>query len=137
MTLSTLTGGFVFLLARLLFGGILAFMGLNHFFEREQLVGYAAAKGVPAAGIAVPLSGLVLLAGGVGIVVGALPVVAAGGIALFLAVTTPLMHDFWTVEDPQQRQQELTQFLKNAALLGGALLLVAVGGADWPFAVGL
>jgi hypothetical protein len=28
-------------------------------------------------------------------------------------------------------------FLKNAPLLGGALLPVAVGGADWPFAGGL
>jgi hypothetical protein len=31
------------------------------------------------------------------------------------------MHDFWNVEDPEERQQEVFQFLKNTALLGAAL----------------
>jgi len=41
-------------------------------------------------------------------------------------------HDFWNAEDTQT---EMTQFLKNVALTGGALTLLALGGADWPLAL--
>jgi hypothetical protein len=47
-----------------------------------------------------------------------------------------MFHDFWSVEDPQQRQQEMTDFLKNVALVGAALVLLAVSGGPWPFALG-
>ena len=45
------------------------------------------------------------------------------------------MYDFWSVGDPEQRQQEMTDFLKNVALVGGALVLLAVGGGAWPYAL--
>jgi hypothetical protein len=35
---------------------------------------------------------------------------------------SPKMHDFWNVEDPQQRQAEMINFTKNMALAGGAFL---------------
>jgi uncharacterized membrane protein YphA (DoxX/SURF4 family) len=130
-------GGVAFLLGRILFGGVLAFMGLNHFLQREQMSGYADAKGLPAPGVAVLGSGALLVGGGLGIVLGAFPVLAAAGLAAFLVLSAVAMHDFWTVEDPESQQQEMTDFLKNVALAGGALVLLAVGGAAWPLAVGL
>jgi putative oxidoreductase len=33
------------------------------------------------------------------------------------------IHAFWKVEDPQQRQMEQTQFMKDSALGGAALIL--------------
>jgi uncharacterized membrane protein YphA (DoxX/SURF4 family) len=45
------------------------------------------------------------------------------------------MHAFWRSEDPQERQSELNDFLKNAALAGGALVLLGVGAASWPYAL--
>lgn len=36
--------------------------------------------------------------------------------------TTVAGHRFWEYDDPGQRQQQLTQFLKNTGLLGGLLL---------------
>jgi putative oxidoreductase len=45
------------------------------------------------------------------------------------------MHDFWAVPDDQV-QEEMTQFLKNVALTGGTLALLAVGGQSWPYALG-
>jgi len=35
-----------------------------------------------------------------------------------------------------QAQDEMTGFLKNVSLAGGALTLLAVGGQNWPYAVG-
>lgn len=126
------TAGLVFLLARVLFGLVLAFMGLNHFMDTEAMTGYAEAKGVPAPKASVLLSGGALLFGGLGVAVGAYPVLAAGALATFFLVSTPKMHDFWNAEDTQT---EMTQFLKNAALLGGSLGFLALGGSEWPLAV--
>ncbi|MGQ4556270.1 DoxX family membrane protein [Halobellus sp. GM3] len=128
--------GIAFLAGRVLFGAVLAFMGLNHFMNAEGMAGYAEAKGVPAARFSVVFSGGMLLFGGLGIALGAFPALAAGAVALFLVVSTPAMHDFWAVPEDQQ-QAEMTNFLKNVALLGGALVFLALSGTAWPYAVGL
>jgi len=128
--------GIAFLLGRVLFGAVLAFMGLNHFQNADGMTGYADAKGLPAPRLAVVFSGGMLLFGGLGVAVGAYPVLAAGAIALFLLVSTPTMHDFWAVPEEQQ-QAEMTNFLKNVALLGGALVFLALSGNAWPYAVGI
>lgn len=126
----------VFLLGRVLFGGILAFTGLNHFLDVENMSGYAAAKGVPAPAFAVLFTGGMLVFGGVGIALGALPALAAGALILFLLGTTPKMHDFWNAPEAQQ-QAEMTNFLKNTALLGAAGAFLALSAVEWPYAVGI
>lgn len=128
--------GIVFLLARVLFGGLLAFMGLYHFMNGEQMVPYAEAKGIPAAGLLVPFSGGQLLFGGLALVFGVYPVLGAGALATFLPVAALTMHDFWAAPEDQQ-QNEMVNFLKNIALTGGALAFLALGGVDWPFALGI
>jgi len=122
------TAGTTFLVARLVFGLVLAFMGLNHFTDIEGMAGYAGSKGVPAPEFGVIASAVMLILGGLGIAAGAYPVLAAGALATFFVVATPMMHDFWNDED------EMTGFLKNAALLGGSLAFLALGGVDWPLA---
>jgi uncharacterized membrane protein YphA (DoxX/SURF4 family) len=127
----------LFLLARVLFGGVLAFMGLNHFTNLDDVAGYAGMKGVPMPRLVVAFTGGLLVLGGLSVIVGAYVVVGAGALALFLLASAVGMHDFWTVEDPQQQQTEMTQFLKNVTLAGAAVGLVALGGVTWPYAVGI
>ena len=136
MAVSAATADVVLLLGRVLFGGVLAFMGLNHFMQTDAMTGYADAKGIPAARLSVLGSGLVLVASGLGIVVGAFPLLAALGLAVFFVATTPTMHDFWSFEG-EERQQEMTQFLKNAALLGGSLAFVALSSETWAYSLGV
>jgi uncharacterized membrane protein YphA (DoxX/SURF4 family) len=57
-------------------------------------------------------------------------------LAVFLLVSAVAMHDFWAVPE-DQTQDEMTSFLKNVAMAGGALTLLAVGGSEWPYAVGV
>ncbi len=128
--------GLVLLLGRVLFGGVLAFTGINHFTDTGSMVGYAEAKGVPAAGLMVPFTGGMLLVGGLTIVLGVYPLVGAGALALFLLVSTPMMHDFWNAPEDQQ-QDETTQFLKNVSLLGGSLVFLALAGVEWPYSLGI
>ena len=127
----------LFLLARLLFGGVLAVMGLNHFLNVEEMAGYAEFEGLPAPRLSVLASGGLLVFGGLGIVAGAFPVLAAGALATFLLVSAVTVHDFWTVDDPEEQQGEMTDFLKNVLAAGAAVGFVALGGAAWPYAVGV
>jgi hypothetical protein len=41
------------------------------------------------------------------------------------------MHDFWRIEDPNQRMNDMVNFAKNMALLGAALALMGVE-EPWP-----
>ena len=55
-------------------------------------------------------------------------------IMAFLAGTSPLMHDFWRAEDPNQKQNDAVHFMKNMALLGAAMALMGVE-EPWPVSV--
>lgn len=124
------------LVARVLFGGVLAFTGVNHFQDVDAMTGYAEAKGLPLPRAGVVGSGVVLVAGGLGLVAGVAPVLSAGALAVFLIVAAVLFHDFWAVPQDQQ-QDEMTHFLKNVALAGGALSLLTAGADVWAYGVGV
>jgi putative oxidoreductase len=122
------------LVGRLLFGGLFVLNGLNHFRNRAAMTGYTAHKGVPAPAAATLVSGIWLLASGLSIVLGVRPHLGALMVAAFLLVVTPVMHNYWTVTDPTQRLGEFINFSKNMALLGAALMLLALP-APWPYSI--
>lgn len=124
------------LVARLLFGGVIAFMGLNHFMQLEEMTGYAAFKGLPAPKLAVLSSGAVLVLGGLGIVVGAFPFVSAIAVAGFLVVAALTIHDFWAVGE-EETQDEMTAFLKNIVMAGGALAFAVLSTHGWQYSLGI
>lgn len=123
----------VFLIGRILFGLLLAFMALNHFMQMNDMSGYARAKGVPAARPAVVGSGVVLLLGGLGILLGIYPRISVLLLAIFFVPVTLMVHNFWAVEDPQAKQLEMVNFLKNAVILGAALMALGIP-LPWPYA---
>jgi uncharacterized membrane protein YphA (DoxX/SURF4 family) len=101
------------------------------------MAGYAGAKDAPTPGLAVGFTGGLLVLGGLSVIVGAFVVPGAGALAVFLFASDAGMHDFWTVEDPQQQQTGMTQFLENVSLAGAAVSLLALGGVAWPYSVGV
>jgi putative oxidoreductase len=112
-------------LGRALLGGVLAFMALDNFSNRETRVKYADAKDVPEAEILVPFASGMLLFGGIGVALKRFPRAAPGAAATFLLCVTPMMHDFWNIDDEGEKQTQQVHFLKNGALLGGMLFLLA------------
>jgi uncharacterized membrane protein YphA (DoxX/SURF4 family) len=114
------------LVARVLFGGVIAVTGLNHFLQTDAMTGYAQHEGLPLPRLSVLGSGALLVLGGVGIVVDAFPLVSGVAVAGFLVVSALLMHDFWAA-DAESRDDERTHFLKNVAMAGGALALAVLG----------
>jgi putative oxidoreductase len=123
-----------FLIGRLIFGGFFLYNGINHFRERKTLGQYAESKNVPQPETMVMASGVALIAGGASILMGVKPKFGAAAIAGFLLGVSPVMHNFWKVEDPAQRMNDMTNFAKNLALLGGALALMGVE-EPWPASV--
>ncbi len=123
-----------FLIGRLIFGGFFLYNGIHHFQELETMSQYTAAKKVPMPKVAVAASGGAMILGGASLILGVKPKLGAALIAGFLAGVSPIMHDFWTHEDPNQRMNELANFGKNIALLGGAVALMAVE-EPWPTSV--
>jgi uncharacterized membrane protein YphA (DoxX/SURF4 family) len=123
-----------FLLGRLLFGGYFVLSGINHFRQTRDLAQYAASKDVPRPQLAVQLTGTALLLGGTSILLGVKPKFGAAALIGFLGGVSPIMHDFWRQEQPEQRMNDLINFTKNVALAGGAMALMGVE-EPWPASV--
>ncbi len=104
------------------FYSLIFISSLPHLFS-SQSAGYAAAAGVPMASILVPFSGIIAFLGGASILLGYKAKAGAWLIILFLVPVTLMMHNFWTITDPMARQMQQTNFVKNLALVGCALML--------------
>jgi len=91
----------------------------------DAMVQYATAFNVPFPEVAIVLSILIELGGGLMLLVGWKTKWAAKAIALFLIVVTAFFH--LNLAD----QTQMTMFLKNMAMLGGVLVLIAHGPGMW------
>ncbi len=115
-----------FLIGRMLFGGFFLYNGINHLMQRKNMAAYTASKGEPKPEIAITASAVPLIVGGTSMLLGLKPKLGAIAIVGFLAGVSPIMHDFWRNQDPNERMNNMTSFMKNLALAGGALALMGV-----------
>lgn len=121
----------LFLIGRIILGGFFIYSGVNHFIGFRMMTQYAKMKGVPFPAIAQGMAGLMLLLGGLSIVFGIYPFVGIFLLVAFLVPVSLMMHNFWKHEDPQLRMADKTNFMKNMALLGALLMLLAIP-SPWP-----
>ncbi len=97
-----------------------------------KITGYAgtealmASKGLPMPAILLPLTILTELGGAILLVLGLKARWAALWLFLFLIPTTLVFHAFWGI-DPKLAQMQQIHFLKNVAIMGGMLMVVALG----------
>lgn len=116
-------------LGRLLYGGILAYMSVDGFLNNEKRVKAAEQSGVPMPEFLVPFVTGMLLVANLGIVFWKYPRASAGAIIMFFLGTTPVIHNFWTMEG-KERQENKINFLKNCALLGAAIMLLGAAAEE-------
>jgi putative oxidoreductase len=112
-------------ISRFLFSQIFIISGFNHFTSGS--IGYADSMGVPMADMLVPISGLIAILGGGSILLGLHARFGGVLILLFLVPVTLMMHKFWSYTNPAEAQMQMIQFLKNMALIGGAMLFAFYG----------
>ena len=85
-----------------------------------------AAEGVPLPKIMLGGAIALLVLGSASVLLGYKARVGAGMLLVFLVAATYFFHDFWNM--PSERKgMEVTQFLKNASLMGTMLLIMANG----------
>ncbi len=123
-----------FLIGRVIFGGYFLPAGIHHFTDRKMLSQYAGSKNVPMPDLAVQVSGAALIVGGTSILLGIKPKLGTAALIGFLAGVSPVMHDFWAHENPEKKMNEMVNFTKNLALMGGAIALMGVE-EPWPASV--
>jgi uncharacterized membrane protein YphA (DoxX/SURF4 family) len=124
-----------FLIGRIIFAGYWLMAGFNHFTHLEPMAGYAKAKGVPAHKLAVAGTGVILVLGGLSMLLGVYPTAGIVLLIIFLLGASFPMHDFWNAKDPQAKQADLINFMKNIALVGALLMLLLLP-HPWPMSLG-
>lgn len=72
-----------------------------------------------------------ILLGGLSVLLGLYVRVGALLLVLFLIPTAILMHNFWTIDDPQARAVDQAHFMKDLALAGAAFLIWYHGTGPW------
>ena len=90
------------------------------------VVGYIASQGVPMPELCAAIAIAAELGLGLVLLVGWQARWAALGLAIFVAVITPIFHGYWALPAAQQMMQKQA-FSKNIAVVGGLLVLAAFG----------
>ncbi len=115
----------IVVIGRILFSLIFILSLMSHF--KTSTIAYAEARQVPAASVLVPLSAVLAAVGGLSILLGYKAKAGAWLLVVFLIPVTLYMHAFWKETDPMQMGIQTGNFMKNAALLGAALLISYFG----------
>ena len=130
--LATAVQGAFSLIARLLLAAIFVVSAVaNKIPQFQATAAYMASEGVPNPKFALFGAIGLLLLGGLSVVLGAWTRIGAAFLLAFLLAATYYFHDFWTFADAGQRQLQTIQFMKNMAIAGGLLSLIAFGGGPW------
>lgn len=116
--------------ARILLALMFLLAGFSKIGGFEGTAGYIASKGLPAPSL-LALGTLVLEIGaGLALVLGLFTRWAAMALAVFTLLASVIFHAFWAMPAEQQMMQQL-MFMKNTAVIGGMLVLVAFGAGAW------
>ena len=114
------------LLGRLLIALIFVFAGFGKVTGFEGTVGYITSKGLPLPTLAAIGAIIVELGGGILLAIGWKTKLAAAALFVFTAMTALFFHNFWAMA-PDQAQNQMIHFMKNLAIMGGLLFVMAHG----------
>jgi putative oxidoreductase len=124
--------GAVMLLGRVLLSLIFLMSAVGNdipnFHETAAMTG---SKGVPFPEVALGGAIVFLIVGSVSVIVGWYARFGAALLAIFLVLATYFFHNFWAISDPAMAKQQMLEFMKNLALFGATLTLIANGAGPW------
>lgn len=123
---STVQRSTALLIGRILIGAIFLLSGIAKLADPSGAVGHMTKAGIPAADTLIYVAAFAELLGGLAVITGFLARLGAIGLFVFMAITTVTMHAFWKFEGQEMIQQNV-QFLKNLSIMGGLLMLWAMG----------
>lgn len=115
------------LVARLSMSAVFILAGIGKIQDSSGTVQYMAAYGIPAPDVLMVIALIVEIVGGLSLLLGFKAKWGAGILALYLLVVTLTLHTAFS------DQMQVTQFLKNTAILGGLLMVIQYGSG--PFSI--
>lgn len=118
------------LLGRILLSWLFIPSGFGKIAGFAGVVGYISSKGVPMPEVCAAIAIAAELGLGILLLIGWQARWAALGLAIFVAVITPIFHNFWAMPEAQQMMQKQA-FWKNLAVVGGLLFVHAFGPGGW------
>jgi putative oxidoreductase len=121
------TQGVLAVLGRLMLATIFLMSAVGKLSNFSGTAGMMANKGIPAAQIMLVGAIAFEVAGGLSILAGYKPRVGAVLLLVFLVLATYYFHDFWRIDDAKEKQDQMVQFLKNLAIMGAMVLIIANG----------
>ena len=111
---------------RVLLSFIFVLSGLDKIANWSGTAQYLASRGMVAVPFFLVMAILFELAGGLSVLTGFKARWGALALAMFLIPVTAIFHNFWAFEG-MERQMQLIHFMKNLAIMGGLLSIVARG----------
>jgi putative oxidoreductase len=123
--------GFASLLGRVLLAAIfLGSAAMNHIPNFNGIVQYMAKEGVPMPTASHVVAIIIMLVGGILLILGYYARFGATLLLIFLILAAYFFHDFWTLEGQAAQEQQI-HFMKNVAMMGGMLIVIANGPGAW------
>lgn len=113
-----------FRLGRFLLSVIFILSGLGKIPHFSAVAGMMASKGIPLASVALVITLIIEIGGGLLLLAGYKARYAAIVLAIWLIPVTLTFHNFWAYQG-QLQQEQVVNFLKNLAIIGGLLLVAA------------
>ena len=123
------------LIGRLVFAGLFLFFAVQHVTQFAGYAAFAGSRGTPFPRLAVAVTGVMLAAGGTLVALGLWADLGAVILVAFLVPVAFVIHPFWRFSGAE-RAGEQAVFLKDVALGGAALALVALAHDGLAHAVG-
>jgi putative oxidoreductase len=114
------------LIGRILIAFLFVPSGFGKLMGFAGTVGYIASKGVPLPEVCAAIAVAAELGLGLLFLFGWKTRWVALGLVIFVAVITPIFHNYWAVPEAQVMMQKLN-FTKNLAIIGGLLAFASFG----------
>lgn len=118
------------LIGRVLIAAMFVYSGYGKIGGFDGTAGYIASKGLPLAQLLAAGTIVLEIVAGLMLVAGWKTRWAAFALAAFTVAASLLFHNFWGYPADQFQTQQLF-FLKNMAIVGGLLMIVAFGAGRW------
>jgi putative oxidoreductase len=114
-------------IGRLLLAGIFLMSGVYKLQNWPATAQAIAEKGLPAPDAFLSVAVGLELVGGILVALGLYARWGALTLLAFLVGVTVIMHNFWALPEGPQRSAQMADFMKNCALAGAMLFMLAVG----------
>ena len=125
-TMNELIAKFAPVTGRFLIALIFLLSGIGKIGGFAQTAGFMAGKGLPMVEVLLVLSIIIEIGAALMLIVGWQARLGAAALFLWMIPVTLVFHNFWAAPAAQQ-QIEMGMFMKNIAMMGGLLYIMAYG----------